>query len=85
MARDGQVELWVEDRGPGVPVAERTRVWNAFVRLDRDRESVVTGTGLGLTVVRELVQAQGGGCWIEGAAGHGARVVVRLSNGAALP
>ena len=82
-ARDGQVEFWVEDRGPGVPVAERTRVWNAFVRLDRDRESVVTGTGLGLTVVRELVQAQGGGCWIEGASGHGARVVVRLAKGVA--
>jgi signal transduction histidine kinase len=84
-ARDGQVEFWVEDRGPGVPVAERTRVWDAFVRLDRDRESVVTGTGLGLTVVRELVQAQGGGCWIEGASGQGARVVVRLAKGAAVP
>ena len=84
-ARDGQVELWVEDRGPGVPVADRQRVWNAFVRLDRDRDSVVTGTGLGLTVVRELVDAQGGGCWIEGASGPGARVVVRLAKGAALP
>jgi signal transduction histidine kinase len=84
-ARDGQVEVWVEDRGPGVPVAERTRVWNAFVRLNRDRESVVTGTGLGLTVVRELVQAQGGTCWIEEASGPGARVVVRLAKGAAIP
>jgi signal transduction histidine kinase len=85
VARDGQVELWVEDRGPGVPVADRQRVWNAFVRLDRDRESVVTGTGLGLTVVRELVEAQDGGCWIEGVSGQGARVVVRLAKGAALP
>ena len=83
-ARDGQVEFWVEDRGLGVPMAERTRVWDAFVRLDRDRESAVTGTGLGLTVVRELVQAQGGGCWIEDASGHGARVVVRLAKGAAV-
>ena len=81
-ARDGQVELWVEDRGPGVPTADRKRVWSAFVRLDRDRESVVTGTGLGLTVVRELVEAQGGSCWIEEAPGRGARVVVRLVNGA---
>jgi signal transduction histidine kinase len=84
-ARDGQVELWVEVRGPGVPVADRHRVWNAFVRLDRDRDSVVTGTGLGLTVVRELVEAQGGGCWIEGDSGHGARVVVRLARGATRP
>ena len=83
--RDGQVELWVEDRGPGVPVADRRRVWDAFVRLDRDRDSVVTGTGLGLTVVRELVQAQGGRCWIEEASVPGARVVVRLAKGAAMP
>jgi signal transduction histidine kinase len=55
------------------------------VRLDRDRESVVTGTGLGLTVVRELVQAQGGRCWIEEALEPGARVVVRLAKGATMP
>ena len=70
-SRDGQVELWVQDRGPGVPAADRKRVWGAFVRLERDRESVVTGTGLGLAVVRELVEAQGGRCWIEGAPGGG--------------
>jgi signal transduction histidine kinase len=78
-ARDGKVELWVEDRGPGIPAAERKRVWEAFIRLDRDRESAVTGTGLGLAVVRELVEAQGGRCWIEEGASKGARVVVQLA------
>jgi signal transduction histidine kinase len=81
--RDGQVELWVEDRGPGIPPADRKRVWDAFVRLERDRDSAVTGTGLGLAVVRELVQAMGGRCWIEAASPQGARVVVRLAKGAA--
>jgi len=75
---DGQVDWWVEDRGPGIPVADRRRVWKAFVRLDRDREPATTGTGLGLAVVRELVEAQGGRCWIEEAQGSGARVVVRM-------
>ena len=82
-SRDGHVEMWVEDRGPGIPAADRKRVWDAFVRLARDRESAVTGTGLGLAVVRELVEAQGGRCWIEGVTGEGARVVVRLAKGVA--
>ncbi len=38
-----------------------------------------------VVMVRELVEAQGGKCWIEEASGQGARVVVRLSTGAALP
>jgi len=85
--RDGEIELWVEDRGPGVPPPDRKRVWEAFVRLERDRETAMTGTGLGLAVVRELVVAQGGRCWIEGAAGEdrGARVEIRLPSGAAPP
>ena len=76
--RDGHVELRVEDGGPGIPTADRERVWKAFVRLDRDRDSAVTGSGLGLAVVRELVEAQHGTCWIEDASGTGARVVVCL-------
>ncbi len=85
--RDGEIELWVEDRGPGVPPTDRKRVWEAFVRLERDRDTAMTGTGLGLAVVRELVVAQGGRCWIEGARADdlGARVEIRLPRGAAPP
>lgn len=81
--RDGAVVLRVEDRGPGIPPGDRDRVWQAFVRLPRDREAVVTGSGLGLAVVRELVEAQGGRCWIESNAAQGATVVVRLAAGEA--
>ncbi len=81
--RDGAVVLRVEDRGPGIPPGDRDRVWRAFVRLPRDREAVVTGSGLGLAVVRELVEAQGGRCWIESNAAQGATVVVRLAAGEA--
>ena len=82
---DGHVQLSVEDGGPGIPPADRERVWKAFVRLERDRDSVVTGSGLGLAVVRELVEAQRGTCWIEEAKGQGARVVVRLPAAAGDP
>src|SRR6185295_8143919 len=73
------VRLAVEDEGPGIPAAERERVFERFHRLERDHDSTVTGTGLGLAVVRELVTRSGGRVWVEGASGKGARVVVELA------
>ena len=75
---DGQVRLAVEDEGPGIPPAERERVFERFHRLERDRVSTVTGTGLGLAVVRELVSGWGGRCHVEPGRLGGARVVVEL-------
>jgi signal transduction histidine kinase len=68
--------LVVADDGPGVPVAERDRVFERFVRLDEDRGRSTGGTGLGLAIVRELVAAHGGTVTIDGAAG--AEFCVRL-------
>jgi signal transduction histidine kinase len=65
----------VEDDGPGVPDADRERVWEPYVRLDRDRHSSVAGTGIGLAVVKELVGRSGGSCRVERGA-RGARFVV---------
>ena len=49
------VELAVEDRGPGVPAGEREAIFTPFRRLGRDRRSAATGVGIGLAIVRELV------------------------------
>lgn len=68
----------VEDQGPGIPAADRERVWERFWRLRRDRGSAVAGTGIGLAVVRELAALHRGRCWVEDAPGGGARVVVEL-------
>jgi signal transduction histidine kinase len=70
--------LSVEDRGPGVPPGERERIWERFARLDRDVESAIAGSGIGLAIVRELVTSSGGSCRVEDAAGGGARFVVEL-------
>ena len=54
-------------------------MWEPYVRLNRDVESATGGSGIGLSVVRELVALQHGASWIEAAgAGGGARVVVEL-------
>jgi signal transduction histidine kinase len=79
-ATDGsRVRFWVEDEGPGIPAADRDRVWEPYVRLNRSAESATGGSGIGLSVVRELVGLHGGAAWIESAgASGGARVVVEL-------
>jgi len=68
----------VEDDGPGVPVAERERVFERFVRLDDRRRRASGGSGLGLAIVREVVRAHGGDVRIADAAGGGCRIEVTL-------
>ncbi len=77
-AAPGSARLLVEDRGPGVPGDSREKIWERFVRLDRDIQSSVAGSGIGLAIVRELVTALGGVCRVEGAEVGGARFVVEL-------
>src|SRR5690242_12455023 len=75
---EGRARIWVEDQGPGIPAAERERIWDRFWRLERDRGSAVAGTGIGLSVVRELATLHRGRVWVESAPGGGARFVLEL-------
>ena len=84
-AGDQRARIWVDDQGPGIPPADRERVWDRFWRLERDRGSAVAGTGIGLAVVRELVALHGGRAWAEDgqsgtppAGGRGVRFVIEL-------
>jgi signal transduction histidine kinase len=74
----GALRLFVEDQGPGVPERDRERVWTSWQRLRRDERRAISGSGIGLTVVRDLVALHGGRAWVESAAGGGARFVVEL-------
>ena len=78
---NGACRLWVEDQGPGIPVHERERVWEPFRRLRPVEDAAIAGTGIGLSVVRELAILQGGACWVEAAPEGGARFVVELPSG----
>jgi len=57
---DRTVRVWIDDDGPGVPSAERARVFQRFVRLDDARTRDSGGAGLGLAVVRATVESSGG-------------------------
>lgn len=74
---DGAARLAVEDEGPGVPIADRERIWSPFVRLTNGRRGT-NGTGIGLAVVRDLTARHGGRAWVERAERGGARFVVEL-------
>jgi PAS domain S-box-containing protein len=77
-ARAGAVELAVRDRGPGIPVAERERVFERFQRLGDHLTRSQSGTGLGLYIARQLARAVGGELAVEDTPGGGATFMLRL-------
>ena len=77
-ANGSTVRLYVEDEGPGIPAAERDRIFQPYARLAHDQSSERTGTGLGLAVVRQIAVACGGRVWLEDAPRRGARAVIEL-------
>lgn len=75
---DRWILLTVDDEGPGIPAADRELLFEPFVRLEASRARKTGGAGLGLAVVRSLVEAQGGAIAVGDAPGGGARFTVRL-------
>jgi signal transduction histidine kinase len=85
--RGDVVRLDVEDEGLGIPPGDAERVWTPFFRLERDVKSAVAGSGIGLAVVRDLVQRHGGRTGVEPRPGReqrGSRFFVELPRSAAL-
>jgi signal transduction histidine kinase len=76
--RDGEVVLTVDDDGPGIPESERARVLQRFVRLDEARSRDEGGSGLGLSIVDEVVRAHGGSVSIKQSPLGGARIQITL-------
>ena len=76
------VRVAVEDQGPGIESSQRDTVWRPF---ERSNGTGHTGTGIGLAVVKEIVQQHGGRCWIEPNEPRGARVVLELPGAEAEP
>ena len=78
-----EARIAVADQGPGIAAGDREVIWRRSVRLAGSHgphpgAAATTGTGIGLSVVRDLAIAHGGRAWVDGAAGGGATFVVAL-------
>jgi signal transduction histidine kinase len=71
-------DIVVEDEGPGIPDADRTRVFEPFVRLDASRSSETGGNGLGLTLVKAIAEGHGGNIALENRPPRGLRARLTL-------
>ncbi len=73
---DDHFRVTVDDDGPGILVAERERMFEAFTRLDKSRDRATGGFGMGLAIVRQIAVWHGGTAHIEESPRGGARIVL---------
>ncbi len=81
LAASGEAMIEVHDTGPGIPAADRQRIFERFYRVDGARSREAGGVGLGLAIARWAVEANGGRIEVESEAGGGAlfRIVLPLA------
>lgn len=73
-----QVELAIQDSGPGVPAENLERIFERFYRTDSARQREDGGSGLGLAIAKSIVQAHEGQVSAESEAGKGLKIIIRL-------
>lgn len=76
--RSKGIEILIDDDGPGIPADQREEVFRPFLRLERSRNPDTGGTGLGLTVARDMIRGQGGKLTLHDAPGGGLRARIWL-------
>jgi two-component system phosphate regulon sensor histidine kinase PhoR len=76
-----EIEVFVQDDGPGIPPESLDRVFERFYRVDKARSREQGGTGLGLSIVKHIVQNHGGKVWVKSELGKGATFFFTLPLG----
>ena len=80
-ADDAHIDLVVRDSGPGIPAADLPHLFDRFHRADAPATRGLPGTGIGLSLAKELVELHGGTISVESEEGFGATFTVRLRRG----
>ncbi|MEJ1935410.1 HAMP domain-containing sensor histidine kinase, partial [Nostoc sp. NIES-2111] len=75
---DGWAVIQVIDRGCGIPLAEQSRIFEPFYRVDTSRTRTTGGTGLGLSIVKRLVERMGGQVGVRSEPGYGSTFIFKL-------
>ena len=83
--RGREIQLFVQDSGPGIPAEQQRRIFERFHRLDPARSRQQGGTGLGLAIAQAIARRHGGVICVESTPGHGATFSLRLSAVRCLP
>jgi signal transduction histidine kinase len=76
--RSSEVRLTVQDRGPGIDPGDRRHIFEPFYRGVKVREAQTAGTGLGLSLVRQMMEAMGGSISVKSEQGSGSSFTLHL-------
>jgi len=76
--KKGLILIHVDDDGPGIPEAERVRIFEPFARLDQSRTRDSGGYGLGLAIVRQIAMLQGGDVVVSESSLGGSRFTLSI-------
>ena len=72
------LHLWVVDQGPGIPAEEHEKIFERFYRRGSELRRETQGVGIGLSIVKHIIEAHGGWVCVDSAVGKGSRFILEI-------